>query len=77
MEKLEWPNRGFAYKTPYSTNDCESHGGRYMYQTSDGFRVRETKYGWQAQYKGFTTRWKPTPNEAIEVLEYMITREYK
>jgi len=75
MNQINWPNRGIAIQLlPRGMSDYTRGNGNAMYETPDGFRLRNTPYGWQAQYRGFTTYWKPTSQEAIEALENMIDK---
>jgi hypothetical protein len=68
INPIQWPNRGYAFLQLPRGN------GNSMYETPEGFRLRNTPYGWQAQFKGFTTHWKPTHQEAIDALEDMIDK---
>jgi hypothetical protein len=73
MNTINWPNRGIATQLePRGMSDYQREEGNSMFETPEGFRLKNTRYGWQAQHRGFTTHWKPTYQEAIDALENMI-----
>jgi hypothetical protein len=79
-DEIDWPGKGPAKKLrPRGMSDYSRTSGNAEYKTSCGAVLKQryiyngacnvTKF--QAQYRGFTTKWFNTANEAIQKLTLM------
>jgi hypothetical protein len=71
-ETIQWPGRGEAKRLiPRGMSDYTIGIGpnNNTYQTDDGATLTQRARGWKAQYKGHTTKWKSTAEEAMADLD--------